>query len=274
MSEAVAVEAPVAAPVAPVAPAAVPAEGGAPAQNTADSAVAAPEGGEKPDTPEQAEKRGKSRFERKISRLYREAAEAKAERDLYKRQLEEAKPRQADDPAAPKLENYQDIEKYAEAKAKYATDKAMQDRDARQQSETQKQAQARLTESWEERSDRGESKYEDFSEVVGELRPSSPWAMAIMEAENGEDIAYHLGKNLKEAQRIASLPPLSQIREIGRLEAKLTAEPPVKPKKPSAAPAPIAPLQGTSPVLSETPSPNDDDKTWFAKRLKAGGRGR
>ena len=43
-----------------------------------------------------------------------------------------------------------------------------------------------------------------------------------MEAENGDDIAHYLGKNPKEAHRIAQLHPRSQIREIGKLERVTT----------------------------------------------------
>mgnify|MGYP001567904123 FL=1 len=66
-----------------------------------------------------------------------------------------------------------------------------------------------------------------------------------MEAENGEEIAYYLGhpSHIKETQRIMALSAVSQIREIGKLEMKLSqrAEPP---KTPSKAPAPITPVAG------------------------------
>ncbi len=272
MSEAAETVAPAATPVAPSAPvtpapAAAPAEGAPSATSPAETASAAKPGEVKPDTPEQAEKRGKSRFERRINRLYREAAEARAERDVYRRQVEELKPKETVDPTAPKLEHFDDIEKYATAKAKHEADKALKAHQAKQQTETHRQAQQRLVETWTERQESAADKYEDWDEVVGDIKPTTPWAMAIMEAENGPEIAYHLGKNLKEAQRIAALPPLSQIREIGRLEAKLLATPP-EVKTPSKAPAPIAPLTGTSPADSATPSDKDDIGTWMKKRQK------
>ena len=89
----------------------------------------------------------------------------------------------------------------------------------------------------------------------------------MMEADNADDIAYHLGSHPKEAQRIAALSPLSQIREIGKLEAKLLAEP-AKPKAPSKAPAPITPLTGVAQVATEVPSEQDDMATWIKKRQK------
>lgn len=277
MSEVVA-EVPGAAPAAPTAPAAIPAspaEGVQPdAQNPA-APAAAPKGDEKtPVTPDPAEKRGTARFERKIGRLHREAAEQRARADLAERQLAEARPKPTEDPGAPRLENYKDIDEYAKAYAKHESEKALKEHTAKQQSETHKQYQARLLEGWEAKASRADGKYEDFDEVVGELKPTSPWAIAVMEAENGEDIAHYLGSNLKEAQRIASLPPLSQAREIGRLEAKFLAAPP-KPKTPSKAPAPVATLTGNSQVASaeyrEGMSMPEYMK-WRAKTGISGGR--
>jgi hypothetical protein len=57
-------------------------------------------------------------------------------------------------------------------------------------------------------------------------------------------LAYHLGANPKEAERISRLPPLLQAKEIGRIEAKLAADPPTK--KTSSAPSPISPVTARS----------------------------
>jgi hypothetical protein len=54
-----------------------------------------------------------------------------------------------------------------------------------------------------------------------------PWACsqamadAIRSSDEGAAVAYHLARNPGEAQRLFGLKPLAQIREIGRLEAKL-----------------------------------------------------
>ena len=255
-------------------PPAAPAESEAlaPAQNTADQAPAAAPEGEKPDTDHQdpENKRQSRRFERRLDKAYKRAAEAEARATLYEKQLAEARtaqqPSQAD-PASPRIEQFDDIEKYAAAKAKYESEKALKDHTSKQHAEVRKQQEARLVEGWEEKTSRAEGKYPDFDEVVGELKPTTPWAVAIMEAENAEDVAYYLGKNLKEAQRISQLPPLSQVREIAKIEAKLLAEPP-KPKTPSRAPAPITPLKGAAHAVNDAPSDSDDIGQWIRKRSK------
>jgi hypothetical protein len=270
MSEAVlAPAAPAAAPAATPAPA-VPAEGAQPAQNTAEQAPATAPEGEKPDTGQDPEKRGKSRYERRLDRAYKRAAEAQARAEFYEKQLNEQKASAAPaaDPAAPKLEQFSDIEQYAAAKAEFEKTKALKEYQDKQQGETQKQQIARLNESWETKVEAISEKYDDWEDVVGDrIKPTNPTMMALMEAENGPDVAYFLAKNQKELARIDKLPLLAQILEVGRLSAKLAAEPP-KPKTPSRAPAPITPVTGTAPVASNVPSESDDMKSWIAKRNK------
>lgn len=258
------------APIAPPAPAAAPAsDGQQPVQNTTEQAPVAP-AGEKPAlTPEQAEKRGTSRFERRLGNAYRRAAEEKARADLLERQLTEARAPKAEAPTgAPRLEEFgYDAEAYAKAYGKFEAERALQEHQEKQRTESQKQYQQRLVSEWNIKAERADDKYDDFDEVVGDLKPTAPWSVAIMESDNAEDVAYYLAKHLDEATRIASLSPTGQIRAIGRLEAKLLAEPPKKPE-PSKAPAPIAPVTGVKPASNELPSEEDDMRTWIRKRNK------
>lgn len=183
-----------------------------------------------------------SKFDKRIAQLNRKIGEQQARADMLQRQLEESKPKPEVKTDGIRLEDFDfDVEKYAEAKAKAAEESALKRYQEEQQKQTQTQAQQRLVSDWNGKTSKAEDKYDDFDEVVGELKPTSHLNVAIMQAENGEDIAYYLGKNLKEASRIASLDPVSAIREIGRLEAKLLAEPP-KVNAPSNAPAPIVPI--------------------------------
>ena len=240
-------------------------------KNTEEQAPSDAPDADKPDTetPEQAAKRQGRRFERKLGAAYKRAAEAQARAEFLEKQLEET--RRTQQPQAegePRIEQFDyDPEKYAAAKADFAKKQALTEYEAKQRTEAQKNAHQALVSEWEKKVDRATDKYEDFADIVGELTPNSAFVAAIMEADNGEDIAYHLGKNPKEAERIAKLPPLTQIREIGKLEAKLLAEP-VKPKTPSKAPAPITPVTGTAPVATTEPSEEDNMDAWMRKRNK------
>ena len=56
--------------------------------------------------------------------------------------------------------------------------------------------------------------------------------------------SYYLGSNPKDAERISRMSPLAQAKEIGKIEAKLSSNPPVK--KTTSAPAPISPVTARS----------------------------
>lgn len=206
---------------------------------------------EKPADP--PSKPSQARYDRKIDKLHRKAAEAAAKAEFLERQLSDPnfleqrlgqfKPK-THQPGSPRMEDFQDIESYAAARESFAREQAIRDYHQQQIASQSKAQQEAVLSSWEAKTSKAETKFEDFDEVVGDLKPITPWALAIMQSENGDEVAYYLGKHIKEAQKIAQMDPVSQIREIGRLEAKLLAEPP-KQKAASNAPAPINPISGT-----------------------------
>lgn len=148
---------------------------------------------------------------------------------------------EAQQKAAPlKPEEFETAEAYAEKLAEQkAVEKAAE---MLRQREEQKRS-AEVEESYFEREEAARAKYEDFQQVAysDNHQVTQVMAEAIRESELGPDIAYYLGTNPSESNRIARLSPLSQAKEIGRIEAKLAAEPP-KPVKTTSAPAPIKPV--------------------------------
>lgn len=249
-----------------------PAEG-TPAPNLTDPAPVASPGEDKPATDppvKPAEKPSQSSFDRRIARKTREAAEHKARADYLEQKLNEATAK-APEEGTPRMEQFDDIEKYAQAKADFETARKLKEHETQQRTLTQRQAEQTLRTEWDAKVQRAESKYDDFDEVVGELQPTTAWAATIMRAENGEDIAHHLGKNIKDAQRIAALDPASQIYEIGRLSAKLEAKP-TEVKTPSDAPAPIRPLLGSGSHSAKKLSEMSQDEFEKARRARIAAR--
>ena len=98
---------------------------------------------------------------------------------------------------------------------------------------------------------------------------------AISESEHGPAVAYHLGKNPDLSRRWASLDPVSLFKELGRLEATLSAPAVVpQPKPVTQAPAPITPVQqaATAPINKEL-SDITSVAEWRKRRAEATGRG-
>lgn len=106
--------------------------------------------------------------------------------------------------------------------------------------------QSQVLESYQEREEAARDKYTDFEQVAynPKLSITNVMAETIQSSDIGPELAYYLGSNPKDADRIARLSPLSQAKEIGKIEAKLAADPPMK--KTTTAPAPITPVTARS----------------------------
>ena len=169
-------------------------------------------------------------------RLARE--QRKWEREQAQRQAElEARRAMPVNPPAP--DDFDNAARYAEALAEQKAQEMLRQREAAQQ-------QAKLLETYHEKEEDARGRYDDFEQVA--YNPSLPvtdvMAQSIQASDTGPDIIYWLGSNPKEASRISNLPPILQAKEIGKIEARLAADPPVK--KTSTAPAPIAPVTARS----------------------------
>jgi hypothetical protein len=186
--------------------------------------------------------------QKRISELVREREAAKREAEYWRHQAQIAQPaaKPADaKPAEIKSEDFQTYEDYLIAKAKaeavatLETQMASRANAARQDAE-ERERQA-ITSEFHARAEQARERYEDFDEVVNDPAvPISPvMADAIVASNAGHEVAYFLGKNKKEAARIASLSPLAQVMEIARLEGRLTA-----PKRASTAPVPPRTVSG------------------------------
>jgi len=139
----------------------------------------------------------------------------------------------------PPVDQFESPEAYADALAYKKAEELIAQRDqARQQSE--------ILETYHEKEEEARSKYDDFEQVAynPKLTITTVMAQSIQASEVGPEVAYYLGANPKEADRISRLAPILQAKEIGRIEAKMTNDPPVR--KTTSAPAPISPVTARS----------------------------
>lgn len=164
-------------------------------------------------------------------RLARE--QRKWEREQAQRLAELQTSRSATPPADPN--DFESAQQYAEVLAEHKARELLAQRDAAKQ-------QAEIVEAYKDREEEARDKYEDFEQVA--YNPNLPvtdhMAQAIQASDIGPEVIYYLGSNPKEAGRISRLPPILQAKEIGKIEANLASNPPVK--KTSTAPAPLAPV--------------------------------
>ena len=139
----------------------------------------------------------------------------------------------------PPIEHFASPNDYADALAEKKAEELLARRE-------QAKAQSAIIESYHDLEEEARTKYDDFEQVAynPKLPITDAMAQTIQSSDVGPDMAYYLGSNPKEAERISRLSPLSQAKELGKIEAKLSDNPPVK--KTSNAPAPIAPITARS----------------------------
>jgi len=175
-------------------------------------------------------------------RLARE--QRKWEREQAARQTVPVAPKEM-----PSIDNFESTDAYAEALALRKAEELLAQRDRQKE-------QAEVVELYSEREEKARDKYDDFEDVVynPKLRITDVMAETIQHSDLGPDLAYWLGSNPKEAERIARLSPILQAREIGKIEVRLSDNPPVK--KTTSAPTPISPVTARS---SGSPSHDTTD---------------
>jgi len=191
-------------------------------------------------TPEVAEQQPSKTFSQEEldaaigKRLARE--QRKWEREQAQRQSEQQTLRAA--PAA-SADQFESTEAYAEALALQKAEELIAKREAAKQ-------QSQVLESYHDKEEEARGKYDDFEQVAynPKLPITNVMAETIQSSDVGPELAYYLGSNPKEAERISRMTPLSQAKEIGKIEAKLVSSPPVK--KTTSAPAPISPVTARS----------------------------
>ena len=117
--------------------------------------------------------------------------------------------------------------------------------------------------------DKGSDKYEDFDEVV---RGDAPFSQHVRDAlllvDNPAEVAYRLGKNRDELERISRLHPLDQAREVNKLSFALMGGNNGKPSSSSTKSNPLGSIKANptsaSAITDKTPP------SVIRARMKAG----
>ena len=244
---------------------------------------AAPKGDDKPDGGEQ--KSGKKSAQERIVELAhkRQEAEAKAEAseqraailEMKLKALEaQAQPMEAT--ARPQRSAFTDDDSFTDALGDWKADQAIAKRERQHAEARQNAEQQEVAQQWDSRQQKAIASIPDYAEIIGKSEVIVPPYVhqALLESEQGPEIAYYLALHPEEAKRLAAMKPLAAIKRIASLEsdlAELDEGEPAKsaaktidlPKK-SKAPEPINPIKGT---LSSNPGPAPDFAEYRRRRL-------
>lgn len=102
---------------------------------------------------------------------------------------------------------------------------------------------------------------------------TDPFLEAALVTDDPAAVLNHLGSDLDEAQRIASLPPIRMAAELAKLGSRLSSGPAAaKPAAPttSSAPAPIRPIGGAAKPSGDIYDPGLSDDEYYARRAASG----
>jgi len=188
-------------------------------------------------------------------RAAREAAEARLDLLLKSKAEPEVKTKAAETPR-PKRESFDNPDAYDAALVSWAAEnaakstaaeiesqvaqKAAEEKRNLETAERQKQAKERIN-SWSERRSQFLKDHPDYEEVAesDDLKISPVMTDILLEADNGPELAYALGKDPDLAAKISQLSPAKAAIELGRLAASVEA---AKKPKVSKTPPPVKPI--------------------------------
>jgi hypothetical protein len=198
------------------------------------------------------------------------------ERDQLRQQLEQ---RQQEPEQVKTLEDFgYDEGKYQEHLFQQAEARAEKAALRVRQQESDRVNAERTQRKFKEREVSFEKETPDYRDVAHFAPISDDVGQIIMQAENGPELAYHLGKNKDIALSLSDLPRDVAAFELGRIDAKLSAERATKKaaldaakaaKAVTTAPPPAPKLDGSNAQVGKDPTQMTDKEfaKWRANQI-------
>lgn len=185
---------------------------------------------------EKSEEKPKSKgggFQKRIDRLVKHNATLEEKLAATEREREElrAKAGKAEPEnkavagdAEPKLEDFKTHEEWVKAQAKWEV-RAQKDNEAR---EAEQARQKEVFDAYNTKVSETRAIHDDFDEVVGNPKLKIPESvqMAVIEMENGPEVAYFLGKNPELCAELLEMSPLRAIGKAWSLSEELAKDEP------------------------------------------------
>lgn len=222
---------------------------------TPDVQVSESEPGQKPG-------KSKSAYQRRIDKLTREVAELKAKQAPQPAAELEAEPEPAPQTLGrakptPTPDKYETYEDYIEDLTDWKAEQRELQRAEQEQAAAQQQQLRAVIDNWNEQADAAREQYDDFDETLSNQVPIYAGVqMALMELENGAEVAYYLGKHRDVAAKLMEMSPERAIAEVGKLAANL-GEVEVESEEPSSSSdeGPQGGSQGGGPAATDRAAP-------------------
>jgi len=146
-----------------------------------------------------------------------------AEKELADYKMAQLAPK--DEPLVrPKAEDFTDYDDYVIALSKFTYHQEQAQTRKLTQEQIAQREQQKLMDKAKRDGEVAAVKYEDFYDVIKAVVLPQNTLEAMYQSDIGAEIAYHLGNNPAELERLRDFTPAKQIMELGKLEAKLAAK--------------------------------------------------
>jgi hypothetical protein len=241
-----------------------------PAKTTDESETPETNESEKPKPGEKPRSKAQRTIDKLTARNHAAETRAeKAERELAELRAKEApaaKTAPAQPSGPPKLNDFLNAGKTADEWAD-ARDAYKQAESDRQEKEANTKA---VFDNYNKHVSEARGKYDDFDEVVGREDLAVPQSvqLAVLEMDNGPEVAYYLGKHPELCQELLEMTPLAAVRKIGIISDRLSPE--ARSPEPKPKPKPPAPLStvGASATRSSVPLDQLSPREYIEARNK------
>lgn len=248
-------------------------------QTEEESVAQEAEAEESDDDQEQVEDKPKKKsgFARKLAK--KDELLAEKDREIERLRAEKApraEPEKVADEGEPDPDNFDNHRDYVKAVTKWTLEQDRKELTKKQQIESAQAAHKQMMDSFKEKKDAYADEHEDFDTLIKAASQPKYFLkeegqLAILGSDLAPEIMHELAKNLPELERISKLSPIQQVKEIGKVEARLTKEETKEKKevKQTNAPAPIKPVGSkASGVVKSIYSENLSQKEYEAIRAK------
>jgi hypothetical protein len=244
-----------------------------------DSSTDAPEKAAATEAPkiekQQEQPRKISRSERRISELLndkkrleaqlaeREGVKARTDDTQVKESKSEEKKTEVS--AKPVLGEFKTYEDWVEAVSDWKADQKITarleaDRKERETATRQTEVESKnkeIEKGWMDRVNRSKEKHSDYESIAfakentANIKPGSVLDCWILDSEHGAELLYELASNPEEIDRINSLSPFAQARELTKMESTFEGAPAKKVNVVTRAPKPPSEVGGTGTVSDD-----------------------
>ena len=199
--------------------------------------------------PEQEPVEKEDGFQKRINKVTADKYAEKRRADDLQRRLDEVNANPVATPAkAPTLEEFDhDDEAYNAANIKYQVQQALKvETDALRQDASNAKSAVIQSDFNNRIVAINKPDFDEVANAVPQLPPGV--ADALMQAENGPELIYHLGTHLDQADKLANMTRTQAIMELGKISVSMNTAPT---KKTSAAPEPIQTLNSGGAISQE-----------------------